>query len=234
MATKAKVYIGITVALGFALLGGSVAWFREFPDMARFLACLSLACIASTLKVRLPGLRGTISVNFVFILMGIAQLSRSEIIVLSFAAALVQCLWRPKTRPKLIQVLFSACALVISTAVAYTVAHAISGQPATLIALIPAATVFFVMNTGMVSLVLALISNSPLSTVWKQCQLWTLPYYLVGAAIASVASTSVPTAGWRLSLLPLPLMYLVYCYFLWYVSSWSSRSQGPGMLESKP
>jgi hypothetical protein len=234
MATKAKLYIGITVALGFALLGGSVIWFREFPDMARFLACLSLACVASTMKVRLPGLRGTISVNFVFILMGIAELSLSEMIILSFAAAMVQCLWRPKTRPKLIQVLFSACALVISTAVAYTVAHAISGQPATLIALVPAATVFFAMNTGMVSLVIALISNSPLSTVWKQCQLWTLPYYLVGAAIASVASTAVPTAGWRLSLLPLPLMYLVYCYFLWYVSSWSSRSQVPGILESKP
>jgi hypothetical protein len=234
MATKAKLYIGITVALGFALLGGSVAWLREFPDMARFLACLSLACVASTMKVRLPGLRSTISVNFVFILIGIAELSRSEIIVLSFAAALVQCLWRPKTRPKFIQVLFSACALVISTAVAYTVAHAISGQPATLIALIPAATVFFAMNTGMVSLVLALISASPLSTVWKRCHLWTFPYYLVGASIASVASTSAPAAGWRLSLLPMPLMYLVYCYFLWYVSSWSSRSQVPGILESKP
>lgn len=234
MATKAKLYIGITVALGFALLGGSLAWFRDFPDMTRFLACLSLACIASTLKVRLPGLRGTISVNFVFILMGIPQLSLSEMIILSFAAALTQCLWRPKTRPKLIQVLFSACALAIGTAVAYKAAHAISSQPATLIALIPAATVFFAMNTGMVSLVLALISNSPLSTVWKQCQLWTLPYYLVGAAIASVASTSAPAAGWRLSLLPLPLMYLVYCYFLWCVSSWSSRSQAPGLSESKP
>ena len=231
MATKAKSYIGITVALGLALLLGSLTWFRQFPDPARYLACLSLALIASTMKVRLPGLRGTISLNFVFILMGIAQLSLVENLTLSFAAALVQCVWRPKNQPKPIQVLFSACALVISTAAAYATAHAISGESAMVIALVPAATVFFTMNTGMVSLVLALISNSPLSTTWKQCQLWTLPYYLVGAALAGVVSAASQTAGWRLSFLALPLMYLVYTYYLCHVLTWGERPQNSGFRD---
>jgi hypothetical protein len=75
MPTKAKLYIGTSVALGYALLAGTLVFFSQFPDVARYLACLSLACIASTMKVRLPGLHGTISVNFVFILMALTQFS---------------------------------------------------------------------------------------------------------------------------------------------------------------
>ena len=121
MPAKARLYIGTTISLGLALLAASLVWFRECPDVARYLACASLACIASTLKVRLPGLHGTISVNFVFILIGIARLSLAE--------------------------------------------------------------------------------------------------------IANQISISGQSAGWRLSLLLLPLMYLVYWYYSFYVSSQTARQQ---------
>src|SRR6185436_18445064 len=104
MPVRAKLYIAVSIALGFALLAGTLIWFREFPDVARFLACLSLACIASTMKVRLPRLHGTISVNFVFILLAVTQLSLVEALIVAGIGTLVQCLWRAKTRPKLVQV----------------------------------------------------------------------------------------------------------------------------------
>ncbi len=179
MPKKARLYIGIIVALGFALLAGTLIWFREFPEVARYLACLSLACIASTMKVRLPGLHGTISVNFVFILMALTQLS-------------------PRALP---------------------------GQGHLLIALAPAAVVFFVMNTGMVSLVLALLSESTLPAIWKRCHLWAFPYYLVGAAIVALIDQASETVGWRLSLLALPMMYLAYSCYKLYVSSHEARTR---------
>ena len=219
MPATAKYYIGITVALGFALLTGSLIWFRQFPDATLFLACLSLACIASTMKVRLPGLHGTISVNFVFILMAIAQLSLAETLTLAAAATLVQSLWRTKTQPRMVQVLFNTSTVVISTAIAYAAAHLVRGEFQLWAAFAPAATVFFIMNTGMVSLILALISKTSLITKWKQCHLWTFPYYLVGAAIAAAVSVSSQAIGWRVSLLVLPVMFLVYCYFTTYVSA---------------
>ena len=215
MPAIAKLYIGTSVALGFALLAGTLIWFSQFPDVAQYLACLSLACIASTMKVRLPGLHGTISVNFVFILIALTQLSLVETLTIAFAASLVQCFWRPKTRPKIAQVLFNTSTVLISSALAYMAARAVPGQGRLFIALVPAATIFFVMNTGMISLVLALISESTLLAVWKQCHLWAFPYYLVGAAIAAMIGQSSQTVGWRLSLLALPVMYLVYsCYKL--------------------
>jgi hypothetical protein len=98
------------------------------------------------MKVRLPGLHGTISVNFVFILMALTQFSLVETLTVAFAATLVR-LWRPKTRPKVVQVLFNSSTVVISTALAYLAARVVSGQDHPLIALAPAATAFFVMNT---------------------------------------------------------------------------------------
>jgi len=219
MPTNAKIYIGTSVTLGYALLAGTLIWFSQFPEVARFLACLSLACIAATMKVRLPGLHGTISVNFVFILMALTQFSFAETLVIAFAATLVQCLWRPKTRPKLVQVVFNTSTVLISAALAFAAAHIVPGQVNLLLATAPAATIFFVMNTGMISMVLALLSKSGLLAVWKQCHLWAFPYYLVGAAIAAAIAQSSQTVGWRLSLLALPTMYLTYSYYKVYVSS---------------
>jgi len=223
MPVRAKLYIAVNIALGFALLAGTLIWFRQFPDVARYLACLSLACIASTMKVRLPGLHGTISVNFVFILLALTQLSLVEALIVAAAATLVQCLWRPKTRPKLVQVLFNTSTVVISTALAFVAARLVPGQGHLLIALAPAATIFFVLNTGMVSLVLALISESTLLSIWKQCHLWAFPYYLVGATIVAMVGQASQSVGWRLSLLALPLMYLVYWCYKLYVSSHEDR-----------
>jgi hypothetical protein len=219
MHSKTKLYIGGTVVVGFVLLFGSLTWFSQFPDMARYLACLSLACIASTLKVRLPGLQSTISVNFVFILIAIAQLSLAETLTLAFAATLVQCLWRPKSGPKFIQVLFNTSSLLISTALAYATAHAVPDEQRALTTLAAAATVFFMVNTGLISLVLALTSNRELREVWRQCHLWAFPYYLVGAAIAGAVSASSTMESWRISLLALPMMYLVYFYYGIFISS---------------
>jgi hypothetical protein len=224
MPTNAKLYIGASVALGYSLLAGTLIWSSQFPDVARYLACLSLGCIASTMKVRLPGLHGTISVNFVFILMALDQFSLGETLTIAFAATLVQCLWRPKTRPKVVQVLFNSSTVVISTALAYLAARVVP-QDHPFIALAPAATAFFVMNTGMISLVLALLSKTTLLAVWKQCHLWAFPYYLAGAAIAAATVQSSQTVGWRVSLLALPVMYLTYSYYKVCVLSHETRAR---------
>src|SRR5258706_5536786 len=149
MPVKAILYIAVNIALGFALLAGTLIWFREFPDVARYLACLSLACIASTMKVRLPGLHGTISVNFVFILLAVTQLSLVEALIVAAAATLVQCLWRTKTQPKLVPVLFNTSTVVISTALAFLAGRLSPDQNQLLIGLPPGAITFFCLNARM-------------------------------------------------------------------------------------
>ena len=220
MATKAKVYIGLIVVLGFAVLAGCLLVQAQFPDLPRYFAYLLLALIASTLKVRLPGVTGTISVNFLFILIGTADFTLAETMTIGCAAIVMQCLWRTKSRPRPVQVGFNVAALAISIAAAYQVSHfalALARADSLPALLVLAACIFFIANTLLISGVLSLIEGKSLKKVWHQCYLWSFPYYLVGSAIAGLVTESSRAVGWEASLLVLPLMYLVYTFYRLYL-----------------
>src|SRR5712692_5240811 len=220
MATTAKIYIGSIVTLGFALLAGCLLFQAQFPDLPRYFAYLLLAVIASTLKVRLPGITGTISVNFLFILIGIADFTMAETLTMGCIAILMQCIWRTKGSPRLVQVSFNVAALSVSIAAAYQVSHltlALARAESLSAMLALAACVFFVSNTLLISGVLCLLEGKPLGKIWQQCYLWSFPYYLVGSAIAGLVTVSSRTVGWEVSLLVLPVMYLVYVFYRLYL-----------------
>src|SRR2546421_7218187 len=111
------------ITLGLALLAGCLVFRAEFPDLPRYFSYLLLAVIASTLKVRLPGITGTISVNFLFILIGIADFTLAETLTMGCVAILTQCLWRTKSTPRAVQVVFNVAALAVSIGTAYQVFH---------------------------------------------------------------------------------------------------------------
>src|SRR5438552_12083767 len=123
MPKNANIYIALIITLGLALLAGSLVFRAEFSDLPRYFSYLLLAVFASTLKVRLPGITGTISVNFLFILIGIADFTLAETLTMGCAAILIQCIWRTKRRPQVVQVAFNMAALAISIAVAFQVSH---------------------------------------------------------------------------------------------------------------
>ena len=218
MPKRARLYINSTIIAGLTLLAGCLIFDREFRDPSRYFGYLALACIGSTLKIKLPKIRGTMSINFLFILIGVAELTIAETITLGVVAALIQCLWKARKQPALIQVLFNLSTVVTSIAIAFSASHALIHGESLPVLLVVAVCVYFVANTGMVSLVLSLTEQQLFTTVWRQCYLWSFPYYLVGAAIACAITISSRTVGWKPSLLMLPLMYLVYSYYRLYLS----------------
>src|SRR5271157_127554 len=107
MPKTAKTYIALVIGSGAAvLLLAAGSW--PSAGLQQFVIYLGLAALASTLKLRIPGLEGTMSPNFVFLLLGMASCRFSEVIVISLAAALVQSFWSAAKRPRLVQVAFSA------------------------------------------------------------------------------------------------------------------------------
>jgi hypothetical protein len=63
---------------------------------------------------------------------------------------------------------------------------------------------------------------TPLARVWKQCYLWSFPYYLVGAAMAGIIVYYGRTAGWVMPLGILPLMWMIYFFY----RTWVQRVTG--------
>jgi energy-converting hydrogenase Eha subunit A len=160
----------------------------------------------------------TISPNFAFLLIALAFFSFSQVIVAALGAALLQSFWRPKSSPRLVQVLFSAATLVLSSAFAFAGSHLIvrSFDANNVVALVLLAGTFYLsMNTVLVSIVVGLTEQQPIRQVWQHCYEWVFPYFAFGIVIVGLMSGSFSTmTAWRSSLEVAPTMVLAYLYFL--------------------
>lgn len=215
MPNSAKGYVAIIAALAAAVLVMVAARWNP-ADLQRFVVVFALAMFASAMKIRLPGFKTTISLNFVFVLVGIALFSFSETVLIGLCGALVQSFWKAQTRPKPVQVLFNAACLTVCTAAAFTASHyvlAMMRLDSLAAMMVLGAAVYVVLNTGLVSLVISLAERRPLRELWSSCYEWTFPYFLVGAAVAGLASAVSHSTTWGAALLVLPAMYFVYLYY---------------------
>src|SRR5246127_3749740 len=204
LSVPAKMFIALVVIAGLATLvyGGIHQTSR---NIAEFICYLGIAIRASRLKVNLPGITGTLSVNFLFVLIGILELSFTETLILGAISMLAQCLY--PDRPQAIQVTFNVCAGSISTALAYLVFHhpfmnlVIDTRP---VLLGLSATVYFIANAGSIATVISLTERRPLQRILVDCYFWSFPYYLVGAGIAGVIAWLNRTFNWETSLILVP------------------------------
>src|SRR6476646_5430910 len=127
MPTRAKIFIGITAALGVAIVAISV-WRWHSDDLLRFFCYLAIAIFASSLKVRLPGIDGTMSVNFLFILLGVLELSLPETLLIGCTATLVQSIWQARKRLDPVKVLFNAGMMANASYLTYVSYHSLEGR----------------------------------------------------------------------------------------------------------
>ncbi|MBV9339478.1 MAG: diguanylate cyclase, partial [Acidobacteria bacterium] len=211
MPTRAKACIAVTAAAGVLVLCVAL-WNWHSDNLLRFSCYLAIAVLGSSLKVQLPGIDGTMSVNYLFILLGVLELTLPETLVIGCSAALVQCLWRSRQAADPAKIAFNVFGMMANAiALSYFTYHrfqSILGNESLL--LVSAALTFFVANTIPVSVIIALTENKSCSKIWSECYFWTFPYYLVGAAVIGVVGFMNRHAGWQTSLLVLPVIYWVY------------------------
>jgi len=219
MPSLAKAYIAMIAAVSAAVL--AVAASRWNPEnLVHFILFFALAMVASAMKIRLPGLKTNISINFVFILIGIVLFSFSETVLVALGGALVQSLWRPLQRPKPVQIFFNGACLTVCTAAAFWASQSVPvvlGLKTPAVMMVLGACVYVVLNTGLVSFVISLADGRSMKQVWPSCYEWTFPYFLVGAAVAGLASAAGHGATWGVTLLVAPVMYSVYVYYKMYI-----------------
>ena len=217
MSLSARLYVGIIVVLGSSVLVVG-AMHPVSHQFAKFLCYLVVAVAASRLKVNLPGITGTMSVNFLFILLGILELSFAETLALGCAAILTQCFYRD--RPRAVQVIFNTCATSFAIALAFCVYHVplfrVQRNPAVL--LVATAATYFAANTLPVATIISLTEHKSLRRIWADCYFWSFPYYLVGAGVAGLVSWLNRIVEWQTSLLILPAVYLIYRSYRLYLA----------------
>jgi hypothetical protein len=221
MPVHAKVYISLVSASGIVALAYAFMDPRWPHDPFRFGTYLLLSLVAATLKLRLPGLAETMSIGFVFVLLGISELTLPETMLMAAAGVAVQCLWRAQRRPAAVQVLFSVSAVASSLMLAYQCSRLVRAElraESVSIELAVATCLYFLANSLLVSGVLSMVRREPLRAIWQQCYLFAFPYYLLGGAVAALMAVSGRQLGWKPALLILPVMGLVYLFYRFYLT----------------
>ena len=220
MKTAAKVYIGLVLALGLTtLIIGFAEW--QCASALMFTVYLCSALITSGWKVSLPGIHGTLSANFLYVLIGVVELSMGETTVIAVSSALFQYLYRARTGAKLVQAAFNAANIAIAVLFAYGAFHArildwLSLEFPFRLAL--AAVVYFLANTVPIATAICLTEDKSLLKTWKDCYFWSLGYYLVGAGCTGVLHMTNKLFGWQSSMLVVPVIYVVYRSYSLYMN----------------
>ncbi len=190
-------------------------------DHLRFASFLAVALAASLFKVRLPGINATMSANFLFILVGILDLSYPETLLMGCLGGLAQSLWYATPRPRPIQLAFNLANLALSITAANLVFHsqiAIRIGFTWPLLLAGASTTYFLFNTLSVSGVIALAERQNPVRVWKECYLWSFPYYLLGALVAGAVSIVSRYISWQFAILVFPIVYWMYRSYRTYLN----------------
>jgi len=212
LSKSARLYILATVLFGLACLAYSFKTSSPGPR-GEFIWYLVWGVLSSKLKVTLPGMTGTLSVNFVFILIGITELNLPATVIVACASGVAQVILTAKVRPHPVQLVFTFASMAGSSTLAYLAYHSsvvqrqMSSVP---FLLCLCSLIYFLANTWSLGGIIALTERKPFWRLWMDRLFWTVPNYLAGAAIAAVNHGMVRYFGWQYSVLILPVAYLIY------------------------
>ncbi len=211
MNLQTRAFIGVTTVVGLAVIIDAF-WHWQCRDPVQFAAYLGITLMAAGMKVVVPGINGSMSVTFIFILLGLLELSLPETIAIGCTATLVQCFWMQRPRPA-VRFLFNVCGMMAPAiwAAAFVYRHSASflGHSMPLM-LMAAGCAFFFTNTVPVATVISLSERTSFRKVWSECHFWSFPYYLAGAGLVALIHYLNSYAGWQTTVLVLPIVYWIY------------------------
>jgi putative nucleotidyltransferase with HDIG domain len=225
--TRARPFVLLICGLGLVCIAtGTVPW--QSSRSLLFPSYLVLTALASALKTVMPGLEGTVSVNFVFFLVGVCNMTLSETLGLALIATVVQCFWRMQKRLHFVHFAFNLSQVAVAITAAYWtygfLFHHFSHGRAP-IPLLVATILYFFLNTIPVATVIALAENTAIAKKWTSGYGWTFPYYLIGAAIAGLIQFVTQIAGWEMSVLVLPAVFVIYRSYRMHLGRWEDQKQ---------
>ncbi len=212
MNKQTNAFISVTACVGLAaIVHALLTW--QCQDPLRFAAYLAIALIAAGLKVVVPGINSSMSVTFIFILLGVLELSLGETIIIGCSATLAQCFWNMQRPRRAVRILFNVCSMMAPAIWASHWVYHHSGNFLTNsmpLMLMAAGIVFFLTNTLPIAFVISLSEQRPFRKIWAETHFWSFPYYLAGAGLVALIHWINHFIGWQTSLLVLPIVYWVY------------------------
>jgi diguanylate cyclase (GGDEF)-like protein len=213
----ARVYVASVIAAGLTLLVMRLPALT-FGQPLLFIALLLLSSLSASLKVYLPLTTSgsTMSVSYAVDFAALLLLGPDETMLVAAGSAFSQCHVNSKERNPLYRTLFSVASLVLTvqgSGFAFAMLGGVgSAMPLGRMArpLVAAATVYFLLNTGLVATAIALSTRTTIFSTWNNNFLWSAPSYFVGAGTAALGASLISHAGYWVAPLTFAPLYLTY------------------------
>jgi len=216
---RARLYItAMFLAACYCLTQAFEVWKPELT--VRFVLFVAVALASSGMKVRPPGVTGNISVNYVFTLLGLLEFQLAETIILAALGAAAQTVWRSR-KNRCLHLLFNVSCIVVTVwAAAFTLKLPLfeTWKEGPLLRLTLAGSVYFVVNTLLVSVIIALAERASIRNIWREFYNWLFSYYLLGVSLAEMVHLSMAQLGWTFAAALLPILYLIFRSYRLYFS----------------
>ena len=222
----AKLFIGL-MALG-GLVSLSYGLLHVYPwHPAQFATLLAIAILAARLKLKLPGLHGSMSVYVPFILIAIVDLGLFEALMIAMASTAAQCFPKDGGKPKAAQTLFNVSTVAVAVGLAGLIFQGRMPLPTAWVSnallLSLAAASFFLAQTMPVATIISLTEGGSATRIWSNIVHLSLSYYVLSAGVTSLVTMASHRIGWQIPLLVLPVMYGVYRSYRLYFGRGETR-----------
>lgn len=201
----------VTISIAIVCMAFDVFPFA-WSNPTQYLTYFVMAGLAVWFRVKLPTHNGALSIHFLFLLIGLVDLTRSEMVLLAGTCALIECLVGRDRRSERLQTAFQIGVAVIATHMAVRTHESIAWHGSLgeeLVRLAPAALVLFLGSSFPLALEEAWTEARSVIPTWRENGIWAIPYSLAGAGIAACYAALSERIGWQLSVLALPILYLI-------------------------
>lgn len=196
LSARARAYVVTVAVLGAAALAGALHQLWATPVDVRWLVLVALTLLTSSITVKVPSVAATISVSEAFVFSSVILFGWPAGTILASLDGLVISHWlqRKRNQPSY-RVVFNATAPALSTFAAAGL-YELMGAPSAsapdfhvtqiLLPLCVFAGTYFVANTSLLALAIALEQRLSAWEVWRQNFMWLWLNFFSGASMAAL------------------------------------------------
>lgn len=235
----AQIFLVTLVTAGAALMVLYADW-PAVSQLPEFLTLLVMAVATSALKLPLPTTRNraTMSASFVIDFTSLLILGPHVTALIAAAGALSQSLLGGLRRNPVHRTLFNMACFVVTveaTGLVYSVFGGSTANltwPAAATPLVASVIAYFLVNSGLIALIVSLSTAQPVVRVWRQNFLWSGPNYFIGAAAAAVFASVIVHKLWGFLPLAAIPVYLTHRAYQVYAGRLSDEHRHRQVIES--
>lgn len=226
LSLQARLYVVAVATVGGGVLAVSVGELMRAPLDLRFFVLAGLTLLTGSITVKVPSVAATLSVSEAFVFSAVMLFGWAAGSVVAALEGLVISLWLQRRKQPAYRVVFNAAAPALSICLASWVYRSLGAPLASapefeitriLIPLCAFATTYFIANTFLIAVAIALEQRLSAWHVWKNNFRWLWLNFFSGASVAVLLvsfgnSTNTFSAIW------IVLPFLGVSYFTYQTS----------------